>query len=94
VRAKARLWRCCSSIRRRTRVSFESGVFELGGHPMVLRANELQLARDESLCDTALVFSRHVSVIGLRTGYPERLAALVEHATVPVVNVLSSRDTC
>jgi ornithine carbamoyltransferase len=75
----------------RTRVSFEAGVFELGGHPMVLRANELQLTRGESLRDTALVFSRHSAVIGLRTGSEERLAALAEHATVPVVNMLSPR---
>jgi ornithine carbamoyltransferase len=73
----------------RTRVSFEAGVFELGGHPMVLRANELQLTRGESVRDTALVFSRHAAVIGLRTGSEERLAALAEHATVPVVNMLS-----
>jgi ornithine carbamoyltransferase len=75
----------------RTRVSFEAGVVELGGHPMVLRANELQLTRGESLRDTALVFSRHAAVIGLRTGSEERLATLAEHATVPVVNMLSPR---
>jgi ornithine carbamoyltransferase len=75
----------------RTRVSFEAGVFELGGHPMVLRANELQLTRGESLRDTALVFSRHAAAIGLRTGSEERLTGLAEHATVPVVNMLSPR---
>jgi ornithine carbamoyltransferase len=75
----------------RTRVSFEAGVFELGGHPMVLRANELQLTRGESLRDTALVFSRHAAAIGLRTGSEERLATLAEHAAVPVVNMLSPR---
>jgi ornithine carbamoyltransferase len=75
----------------RTRVSFEAGVFELGGHPMVLRANELQLTRGESLRDTALVFSRHVTAIGLRTGSEERLQGLAEHAGVPVVNMLSPR---
>jgi ornithine carbamoyltransferase len=75
----------------RTRVSFEAGVFELGGHPMILRANELQLTRGESLRDTALVFSRHAAVIGLRTGSEENLAALAEHAGVPVVNMLSPR---
>jgi ornithine carbamoyltransferase len=73
----------------RTRVSFEAGVVEMGGHPMVLRANELQLTRGESLRDTALVFSRHAAAIGLRTGSEERLAGLAEHATVPVVNMLS-----
>ncbi len=73
----------------RTRTSSESGVFELGGHPMVLRANELQLTRGESVRDTALVFSRHVAAIGLRTSSDERLAELAEYATVPVVNLLS-----
>jgi ornithine carbamoyltransferase len=73
----------------RTRTSGEAGVFELGGHPMVLRANELQLTRGESVRDTALVFSRHVAAIGLRTSSDERLAELAEHATVPVVNLLS-----
>src|SRR5918996_1228047 len=73
----------------RTRVSFEVGVVELGGHPMVLRAGELQLTRGESLRDTALVFSHHVAAIGLRTGSEEQLRELAEHATVPVVNMLS-----
>ena len=73
----------------RTRTSGESGVFELGGHPMVLRSNELQLTRGESVRDTALVFSRHVAAIGLRTSSDERLAELAAHATVPVVNLLS-----
>jgi ornithine carbamoyltransferase len=73
----------------RTRVSFETGVFELGGHPMVLRAPELQLTRGESVRDTALVLSRHVAAIGLRTGDDGELGVLAEHATVPVVNMLS-----
>ena len=73
----------------RTRTSFEAGIVELGGHPMVLRANELQLTRGESLRDTALVFSRHVAAIGLRTGDDARLDELAAHATVPVVNMLS-----
>jgi len=73
----------------RTRTSSESGVFELGGHPMILRASELQLTRGESLRDTALVFSRHVAAIGMRTASDERLQELAEHASVPVVNLLS-----
>jgi ornithine carbamoyltransferase len=75
----------------RTRTSIEAGVVEMGGHPMVLRASELQLTRGESVRDTALVFSRHVAAIGLRTGADERLQELAEHATVPVVNLLSPR---
>ncbi|MEO8688114.1 MAG: ornithine carbamoyltransferase [Solirubrobacteraceae bacterium] len=73
----------------RTRTSLEAGIVEMGGHPMVLRANELQLTRGESMRDTALVFSRHAAAIGLRTGSEERLAELATHATVPVVNMLS-----
>ena len=73
----------------RTRTSMEAGVYELGGHPMVLRANELQLTRGESIRDTALVFSRHAAAIGLRTGSEERLRELAAHAQVPVVNMLS-----
>ena len=73
----------------RTRTSFEAGVFELGGHPMVLRADEMQLTRGESVRDTAYVLSRHAAVIGLRTGDEEELTTLAEHATVPVVNMLS-----
>src|SRR4051794_1226790 len=73
----------------RTRTSFETGVFELGGHPMVLRAEEMQLTRGESVRDTALVLSRHAAAIGLRTGDEDELNTLAEHATVPVVNMLS-----
>jgi ornithine carbamoyltransferase len=73
----------------RTRVSFEAGIVELGGHPMVLRAGELQLTRGESLRDTALVLSRHVAAVGVRTGDEDQLRGLAEHATVPVVNMLS-----
>jgi ornithine carbamoyltransferase len=74
----------------RTRVSFEAGIAELGGHSMVLRPGELQLSRGESLRDTAYVLSRHVAAIGVRTG-PHRIAAeLAEHATVPVINMLTA----
>ena len=52
----------------RTRLSFEVGIDELGGHPVVLRSDELQLSRGESLRDTALVLSRHVCAVGVRTG--------------------------
>jgi ornithine carbamoyltransferase len=73
----------------RTRTSFEAGVVELGGHPMVMRPGELQLTRGESVRDTALVLSRNVAAIGLRTGSEATLAELAEHATVPVINMLS-----
>jgi ornithine carbamoyltransferase len=73
----------------RTRTSFEAGVVELGGHPMVMRPGELQLTRGESVRDTALVLSRNVAAIGLRTGSEATLQELAAHATVPVVNMLS-----
>jgi ornithine carbamoyltransferase len=73
----------------RTRSSFETGVFELGGHPMIVRRDELQMSRGESVRDTALVFSRHVAAIGLRTGSEDELHELAAHATVPVINMLS-----
>jgi ornithine carbamoyltransferase len=76
----------------RTRTSFETGIVEMGGHPMVLRATELQLTRGESVRDTALVLSRHVAAIGLRTGEEQELSELAEHAGVPVINMLSPRD--
>src|SRR3954447_23922960 len=75
----------------RTRVSFEAGGFELGGHPLVLRTDDMQLTRGERIRDTALVLSRHVAAIGLRTGDESQLVELAEHATVPGVNMLSPR---
>jgi ornithine carbamoyltransferase len=73
----------------RTRLSFEAGVFELGGHPLVLRPGELQIERGESLRDTALVLSRHVAAIGVRTGPDAALEELAAHASVPVFNMLT-----
>ena len=73
----------------RTRVSFEAGIAELGGHAMVLRADELQLSRGESIRDTAYVLSRHAAAIGIRTGPHGTVLELAEHASVPVVNMLS-----
>ena len=73
----------------RTRVSFEVGVTELGGHPLILRPDEMQISRGESARDVAAVLSRHVAAIGLRTGSEEMLRELAEHADVPVINMLS-----
>jgi len=74
----------------RTRVSFEVGIDELGGHAVVLRADELQLSRGEAPRDTALVLSRHVAAVGLRTGSDDILEELATHSTVPIVNMLSA----
>jgi ornithine carbamoyltransferase len=73
----------------RTRVSFEVGVAELGGYPLVLREGELQLARGESPRDTALVLSRMVHAIAIRTGPHATVEELAEHSTVPVINMLT-----
>ena len=73
----------------RTRVSFETGVHELGGHPLVLRGGELQLSRGESPRDTALVLSRMVHAVGIRTGAHEPVVELAEHASIPVINMLT-----
>ncbi len=70
-------------------MSFEVGVTELGGTPVVLRGDELQLSRGESVRDTAIVLSRFVHAIGVRTGAHEPLEELAEHGAVPVVNMLT-----
>ena len=75
----------------RTRVSFEAGIVELGGHPMVLRTDDLQLTRGESIRDTAYVLSRHVAAVGVRTGSDQLVQELAAHAGVPVINMLTGR---
>ena len=73
----------------RTRVSFETGIAELGGHPMILRTDELQLSRGESVRDTSYVLSRHAAAIGIRTGDEDLVTEMAEHAGVPVINMLT-----
>jgi ornithine carbamoyltransferase len=73
----------------RTRVSFETGIFELGGQPLVLREGELQLARGESPRDTALVLSRMVHAIAIRTGPHSTVEELAEYSAIPVINMLT-----
>ncbi len=74
----------------RTRLSFEVGVHELGGHPVVLRADELQLSRGEALRDTAQVLSRHVVAVGVRTGPDAMLEELARYSDVPILNMLTA----
>jgi ornithine carbamoyltransferase len=74
----------------RTRLSFEVGVYELGGHPVVLREGEMQVSRGESVRDTALVLSRFVQAIGIRTGPHAVVEELAANATVPVINMLTA----
>ena len=74
----------------RTRVSFEAGIVELGGHPMVLRPDEMQLSRGESVGDTARVLSRHVDAVGVRTGPDAVLEELAAEGTIAVFNMLTA----
>ncbi len=73
----------------RTRLSFEVGIAELGGHPVILDAQSTQLGRGETIEDTARVLSRFVSAIVIRTFGDDRIAALAEASSVPVVNALT-----
>jgi ornithine carbamoyltransferase len=74
----------------RTRISFEVAVAELGGTPIVLRGDELQLSRGESIADTARVLSRYVDAIAIRSGSHEEVAELAAaEAGIPVVNALT-----
>jgi ornithine carbamoyltransferase len=74
----------------RTRVSFEAGVVELGGHPMILRGDEMQLSRGESVKDTARILSAHVDAVGVRTGPDSVLEELAAEGSIPVFNMLSA----
>lgn len=76
----------------RTRVSFEAAVSSMGGHAVVLRGDELQLGRGESIEDTGRVLSRYVDAIVVRTFGQDRLERLAEAASVPVVNALSDYE--
>jgi len=73
----------------RTRISFEVGVAELGATPVVLRGDEMQLSRGESVGDTARVISRYVDAIVIRSGSHDAVAELAAGAEVPVVNGLT-----
>jgi ornithine carbamoyltransferase len=74
----------------RTRVSFEVGVAELGATPIVLRADELQLTRGESIADTGRILSGYLHGIVIRSGSDERVRELAGGSSVPVVNGLST----
>jgi ornithine carbamoyltransferase len=73
----------------RTRFSFEVGIAQLGGHPVVVDSGATQLGRSETLQDTAQVLSRYVEAIVWRTFGQDRLEAMASTASVPVVNALS-----
>jgi ornithine carbamoyltransferase len=73
----------------RTRVSFEVGIRDLGGTPMMLTGREIELGERETVADTARVFSRYVDAIMIRMLSHERLLEFARHATVPVINGLT-----
>jgi ornithine carbamoyltransferase len=76
----------------RTRVSFEVGIAELGGTPVVLSANDMQLGRGETVEDTGRVLSRYVDAIVLRTFEQEKLEMLADAADAAVINALSDYE--
>lgn len=73
----------------RTRVSFEVGIAELGGHPVYITDKEIKLGQRETVADAAKVLSRYVATIMIRTFKQSDVDELAEHASVPVVNGLT-----
>jgi ornithine carbamoyltransferase len=73
----------------RTRVSFEVGAWQLGGHALFLSPRDIQLGRGEPIADTARVLSRYVDGIMIRTFAHAEIEELAKHATVPVINGLT-----
>lgn len=73
----------------RTRVSFEVGMYQLGGHALFLSRNDIQLGRGETVADTAQVMSRYLDGIMIRTFGHDKVGDLARYASVPVINGLS-----
>jgi ornithine carbamoyltransferase len=73
----------------RTRVSFEAGMYQLGGYALFLSANELQIGRGEPVQDTARVLSRYIDGIMIRTFEQEEVEKLAEYGNIPVINGLT-----
>ena len=76
----------------RTRVSFETGMYQLGGHPLFLSANDLQIGRGEPVQDTARVLSRYLDGIMIRTFEQKEVEDLAEYGSIPIINGLT--DFC
>ena len=73
----------------RTRVSFEVGMYQLGGYPMFLSSSDIQLGRGETIYDTAQVLSRYISGIMIRTFKHSDVEDLARYGTIPVINGLT-----
>ena len=73
----------------RTRVSFETGMYQLGGFPMFLSGNDLQLGRGEPIADTARVLSRYVNGIMIRTFKQQDVEDLAKYGSIPIINGLT-----
>lgn len=73
----------------RTRVSFEVGMFQLGGHALFLSGKDSQIGRGEPIADTARVLSRYCDGIMIRTFGQDEVEELAKYATVPVINGLT-----
>ncbi|CUA79359.1 ornithine carbamoyltransferase [Anoxybacillus suryakundensis] len=76
----------------RTRVSFEVGMVQLGGHALHLSSRDLQIGRGETIADTARVLSQYVDGIMIRTFEHEKVEELAHYATIPVINGLTDDD--
>jgi ornithine carbamoyltransferase len=76
----------------RTRVSFEMGMRQLGGDVVVLKPDDMQLGRGETIADTARVLSRYVDVVMVRTTGEERVHELAQYASVPIINGLTDQS--